>query len=122
MGKVDQSVNSNQPGGINNQPQAAADLLDARQAAALLQVKPATLYAYVSRGLLQAVPSGAGERGHRYRREDLLRLRTRAAARAGHGPVAAGALRFGEPVMESAICQIAPERGMARGRSATLRA
>ncbi len=73
-------------------------------------MKLPTLYAYTSRGLIRSVP---GERGRtrRYLRADLDRLRARRDARAGHGPVAAGALRFGEPVLDSSITEISPERG-----------
>lgn len=120
MRRVDQS-------GFDNQHPAtetAGEWLDAAQATALLQIKAATLYAYVSRGQVRAVPAPAGERGHRYLRDDLLRQKARAAARAGHGAVAAAALRFGEPVLASAICQIdpgvAPEHG-AKGAPSALR-
>lgn len=43
-----------------------------------------------------------------YEREDIERLLARKQARSGHGAVAAGALRFGEPVLDSAITQLAP--------------
>jgi len=88
------------------------DYLSARDAAALLDVKLATLYAYTSRGLVQSV---AGERGRArlYRRSDLERLRARRDARAGHGPVAAAALRFGEPVLDSSITEISLSAGPA---------
>lgn len=86
------------------------EFVGARRAAELLGVKLATLYAYTSRGLVQSV---AGETGRKrlYRRSDLERLRARRDARAGHGPVAAAALRFGEPVLDSSITSISPERG-----------
>ena len=52
-------------------------------------------------------------------RRDLERLCARRDARAGHGPVAAAALRQGEPVMDSSITLISIERGpIYRGRSA----
>jgi citrate synthase len=76
--------------------------LGGAEAAALLGVKRETLYAYSSRGLVRSEPSGHG-RARRYRRDDLERLKARHDARAGHGPVAAGALRWGEPVLESAL-------------------
>jgi citrate synthase len=85
------------------------DLLTAREAAALLDIKAATLYSYVSRGFLQSV-SGARGPSRLYARADVERLRARHVARAGHGAVAAGALRFGEPVLESALTAI-DERG-----------
>jgi citrate synthase len=83
--------------------------LDARQAAQMLGVKLQTLYAYTSRGLLESLPQDRG-RGRRYAREDLERLKARHDARAGHGPVAAGALRWGEPVLDSSLTSI-DERG-----------
>ena len=43
--------------------------LDAREAAAELAISPATLYAYVSRGLVRSEP-GETSRSRRYRAED----------------------------------------------------
>jgi citrate synthase len=94
------------------------EFLSASEAAELLDVKLATLYAYTSRGLVQSVPGGRG-RARRYRRRDLERLCARRDARSGHGPVAAAALRQGEPVMDSAITLISVEQGpIYRGRAA----
>jgi citrate synthase len=95
-----------------------SDFLSAREAAELLGVKLPTVYAYTSRGLIQSVPGGKG-RSRRYRRRDLERLCARRDARAGHGPAAAGALRQGQPVMDSSITLISIEQGpIYRGRSA----
>jgi len=95
-----------------------SEFLSAREAAAMLGVKLPTVYAYTSRGLIQSVPGGRG-RSRRYRRRDLERLCARRDARAGHGPVAAAALRQGEPVMDSSITMISIEQGpIYRGRSA----
>jgi citrate synthase len=58
-------------------PTNAEDFLTAEQACALLEVKPATLYAYVSRGLIQSYKQGI-RRQRFYRKselEDLLRMR-----------------------------------------------
>jgi len=93
------------------------DLLSAREAAALLDVKPATLYSYVSRGLLASAPGTHGP-SRLYARSDIERLRARHVARAGHGAVAAGALRFGEPVLESALTAIDDGGPRYRGRAA----
>lgn len=87
----------------------------AAEAARLLGVKPQTLYAYASRGLVRRV--GDGKR-RRYLREDLERLRARQRARSGHGPVAAGALAFGEPVLETALSTIDDRGPVYRGRPA----
>jgi citrate synthase len=81
----------------------------------MLGVDKRTLYAYASRGLVESAPI-AGSRARRYSRADLDRLRARSLARKGHGAAAAGALRFGEPVLDSSITAIDPERGpMYRG-------
>lgn len=84
------------------------------EAIALLGVKRETLYAYASRGLVRSVPGPKG-RPRLYARADLERLRTRHDARAGHAAVAADALRFGEPVLDSAITEITPMGPRTRG-------
>ena len=72
---------------------------------AFLGIKHQTLYAYASRGLVRSVPAGAG-RTRLYAHADLQRLKARHDARAGHGAVAASALRWGEPVLETAVSTI----------------
>ena len=94
-----------------------SDTLSAREAARRLGVKLATLYAYASRGLIQSVPAERG-RGRRYPAADVERLRARADARSGHGPVAAGALRWGEPVLTTALSSIRADGPAYRGESA----
>jgi citrate synthase len=59
--------------------------LDAAQATERLGVKPQTLYAYVSRGLVHSEPVPGG-RGHRYRRADVERLADKGTRRAADGP------------------------------------
>jgi len=94
-----------------------SDLIDARQAVKLLGIKLPTLYAYVSRGLLRSV-GGTNPRKRLYVRAEVERLKTRHEARAGHTAVAAGALRWGEPVLDTSISGIAPEGPLYRGHSA----
>ncbi len=91
--------------------------LSAIEAVELLGVKRETLYAYASRGLVASRP---GERGRprRYLRGDLERLKARRDARAGHGAVAAGALRWGEPVLDSALTQVTERGPHYRGHAA----
>ncbi len=97
----------------------AGAYVSAQEACALLGVKRPTLYAYASRGLVRSVP-GARSNGPRlYAKDDVLRLKSRSSARAGHAPVAAGALRWGEPVLDSAITSIGPEGPRYRGHLAT---
>ena len=50
--------------------------LSAREASAELAISPATLYAYVSRGLIRSEPS-PDSRSHRYRAEDIRGLKER---------------------------------------------
>lgn len=103
-------------------PPASADAREwvtTRQAAELLGVKRETLYAYASRGLVRSAASPApGERGRVYNRADVDRLRARSQARAGHGPVAASALRWGEPVLETRVGSIGRAGPVYRGRAA----
>jgi citrate synthase len=89
--------------------------LSSKEAAALLGVKAQTLYAYASRGLLRRVGDG---KHRRYLLEDVERLRTRQRARSGHGPVAAAALSFGEPVLDTSITGIDERGPLYRGQPA----
>lgn len=83
----------------------------------MLDIKRPTLYAYVSRGMVRSVPAPRG-RARRYARADLQRLVARRDARKGHGPVAAAALRWGEPVLDSAITEITAAGPRYRGHLA----
>lgn len=91
--------------------------VDARTAAKHLGIQVRSLYAYVSRGQVRSVP-GEGGRPRLYALGDLERLRVRRDARAGHGAVAAGALRWGEPVLDSAVTAITARGPAYRGRLA----
>lgn len=93
------------------------ELLSARDAARMLGVRLPTLYAYVSRGLVRSVPGR--RKGRRlYFRDDLDRLRARHEAHGGHGAAAAGALRWGDPVLDSALTDIGVTGPLYRGREA----
>jgi citrate synthase len=101
------------PSGFDNPHEA---LVDAREAARILGVKVATLYSYASRRRVRSFPSGL-HREKRYLRDDLERLRHLADARLGHEAVAAGALRWGEPVLSSALTEIRPDGPWYRGHA-----
>lgn len=96
---------------------ALREWISTAEAARLLGVKRETLYAYTSRGLVRSAPT-AGSRERVYHREDLERLRTRSQARAGHAAVAASALRWGEPVLETRVGSIDAGGPRYRGKSA----
>ena len=89
--------------------------ISAAEATRLLKVSRATLYAYVSRRLVrsEAVPGRSRER--RYAREDVERLRSRAEERRNPQKAAEHALRWGVPVLESAITLIAGGKLFYRG-------
>ncbi len=91
--------------------------ISAAEACDLLKVKPATLYTYVSRGLVFRIPTG-NKRQSRYSLQDVLSLKARADARAGHGPVAADALNWGQPVIQTSISTVGEDAGLTyRGHS-----
>ena len=90
--------------------------LSAPEAAALLGVSRATLYAYVSRGLVASAPGPGPSRARRYPRAELdafLRRRERARDRelAAHD-----SLHWGLPVLDSALTLIEDGHCHLRGR------
>ena len=93
------------------------DYLSAADAAALLRVKPQTLYTYVSRGLVRSMPQ-ADSKSRLYLREDVQKLRERNEARTSPGAAAESALRWGQPVIDTAITEITPDGPRYRGHAA----
>jgi citrate synthase len=86
------------------------DELTATEAARTLGVKLPTLYAYVSRGLLRSIVSPDAGRARRYARSDVEGLRARQ-----RGAAAARALKWGDPVLDSAITALTPRGPAYRG-------
>jgi citrate synthase len=68
--------------------------LTAREAATTLGISPATLYAYVSRGLIRSEADGKSRR-RRYHLEDVQVLKERQEQRKNPQKVAEGALHWG---------------------------
>ena len=91
---------------------SAALYLSAREASAELAISPATLYAYVSRGLIRSEPS-SDSRSHRYRAEDVRGLKERRTP----SPEPRGLKSFDAdlPVMDSAIATITEDGPIYRG-------
>jgi citrate synthase len=89
--------------------------LSAREASAELAISPATLYAYVSRGLIRSEPS-SDSRSHRYRAEDVRSLKQRRTP----SPEPRGLRSFDAdlPVMDSAVSTITEEGPIYRGVNA----
>lgn len=96
---------------------AHVDLLSARETCQILGITQATLYAYVSRGLLESRP-GPDHRSRLYPREDVERLAQRKQAGRGAARGAAQSLDRGLPVLETRISLIRPDGPYYRGRSA----
>ena len=98
----------------------ASAWIDAAAAAGRLKVSRATLYAYVSRGLIRSQPLPGSTRAHGYAREDVERLRRRSDARRDPSLAAAHALEWGIPVLESAITFIDGRALYYRGHDAVV--
>jgi len=88
--------------------------LSATEAARILGVSLATLYSYVSRGLLTPGLAQAGRR-KRYPRDEVLRLAARKADGKRGGHQVAAAMNWGTPVLETRISRIADGRLHYRG-------
>jgi citrate synthase len=94
---------------------AKAVYLSAREAAEELGVSPATLYSYVSRGLIRSEAVGDEKRRRRYRAEDIERLKARRELRRDPAGAAQQALSWGMPLLESELTLIADGRLYYRG-------
>lgn len=95
-----------------------AQWLSADEAAKELGITRATLYAYVSRGIIRSSAVAGSSRERRYAAADVERLRTRAEDLRDPGRVAERALHWGGPVLESAITLIAENHVYYRGHDA----
>ena len=80
--------------------------IGAAEAAGLLGVTRATLYAYVSRGYVRSQARSGSSRERGYSRDDIERVRRRTEERRDPDKAAARALQWGVPVLESAITLI----------------
>ena len=92
--------------------------MSAADACRILRVTPATLYAYVSRGFVRSEATRTASRQRRYSRDDVERLRRRQDGRRDPDAAAAATLRWGLPVLESAITLIADNHLYYRGHDA----
>ncbi|MBC7167997.1 citrate synthase [Phenylobacterium sp.] len=95
-----------------------SDWIGAEEARARLGVRPQTLYAYVSRGRLSTRPDPADPRRSLYRASEIGLLAERKTRSRKASQVAAGAIAWGEPVLESAITTVDGGRLYYRGRDA----
>lgn len=94
--------------------------LSAQEAADELGIQLATLYAYVSRGLIRSEETEGKSRAKQYRVEDIAALKSRKELQTHPAQAVEAALHFGEPILESAITLIANGRYYHRGHDALL--
>lgn len=92
--------------------------LSADEAARELGVSLATLYAYVSRGMVRSEAGTGRGRARRYHAEDVQRLKERREQRRDPERAARTALHLGAPVLDSALTRIEAGRFYYRGHDA----
>jgi citrate synthase len=97
---------------------STSNWISAADAAAILHVGRATLYAYVSRGRIRSQVMPGSTRQRVYARDDVERMRRRAEERRDPEKAAAGALQWGVPVLESGITLIDGRTLFYRGHDA----
>jgi citrate synthase len=100
-----------------NQLEAQMDWIAIEDALGELSVQKQTLYAYVSRGLLRAKADEGDPRRSLYSASDIRKLKGRRRGARRRSEVAAGAIAWGEPVLESAISTVRDGQLIVRGRS-----
>ena len=98
--------------------EADASYVTRAEALVLLDIKPASLYTYVSRGLIRRVAT-PGRKQSFYYREDIERIRARGNTRLPDSALAAGAIRYGEPIVPTSITEITADGPRYRSRNAT---
>jgi citrate synthase len=89
--------------------------VSAAQAANALGVSKATLYCYVSRGMLRSEPIAGEARKRHYVAEDVVRLAERKDLRRDPAKAAARGLHWGAPVLDSSLSLISEGRLFYRG-------
>ncbi|KFG69810.1 citrate synthase family protein [Microvirga sp. BSC39] len=97
---------------------ASLDLTSAEEAASRLGISRASLYAYVSRGLIRSFSSPHDPRQRLYALDDVEALVERKARFRRPTVAAATALDWGLPVLETGITQIRDGRLFYRGQDA----
>lgn len=94
--------------------------MDRDQTLRLLGIKPQTLYAYVSRKLLTALPDPADPRRSLYSRSEVEGLAKRRRRGRGAAEVAEGTISWGDAILPTSISAVAGGRLFYRGRDAVM--
>ena len=92
--------------------------LTREQALERLNVRPQTLYAYVSRGRIGMKPDDADPRRSQYRADDIAALATRRARGRSPQAIAESAIAWGEPAITTSISTVLHGRLVYRGEDA----
>ncbi|CDX23531.1 Citrate synthase [Mesorhizobium sp. ORS 3324] len=95
-----------------------SEWLTREEALARLNVRPQTLYAYVSRGRIGMRPDEADPRRSQYRADDIAALATRRACGRSPQAIAESAFAWGEPAITTAISTVLHGRLVYRGQDA----
>lgn len=94
------------------------DYMTSDEVVEALHIKPSTLYAYVSRGVLRRLRD-PGRRRSMYLREDVERLTQRHPGQVTREDAAASALRWGAPLLTTSIGYITDEGPVYRNQKAS---
>lgn len=94
------------------------DWIDAAVACAALGVRRQSLYAYVSRGLVRAQADAGDGRRSLYARVDVEALARRSRRPRARAEIAAQAIRWGDPVLATAVSEVRDGALRFRGRLA----
>lgn len=92
--------------------------LTAVEALRVLQVRPQTLYANVSRKKIRAKPDPKDTRRSLYHEADVRKMARQHGGRRKAAAVAAAAIQWGDPILPSAISTVVEGRLYYRGRDA----
>ena len=92
--------------------------LTATQALQLLQVRPQTLYANVSRKKIRAKPDPKDTRRSLYHETDVRKMARQHGGRRKAAVVAAAAIQWGDPILPSAVSTVVEGKLYYRGRDA----
>lgn len=94
--------------------------ITATEALSILNVRPQTLYANVSRGKIRAQPDKIDVRRSLYHRDDVLRMAKRQNGRRKVETIAAQAIEWGDPVLPSSVSTVRDGRLWYRGHDAVV--
>lgn len=92
--------------------------ITAEQALQVLQVRPQTLYAQVSRHAIRSRPDPTDPRRSLYHAQDVQQQAARRAGRRRDQAIAAATIRWGDPVLDTGLSTVSEGRLCFRGRDA----